>query len=292
MPLEVTDVRSNPNDQIAHAARVVGRSTPKRRIFEAICRGKKSTKTVTELEQMTRLPRKRILEEAIKLKHDNIVQQVKVGKDLAYQKDPFYCQHKKQILRLAGNKRELDNFPTKTNPKVRAISVSIPRDMIDARQLTIDDIDSFSKVRSVAEPPSDVTIPIEEDWFKRGLKLVLGEQGDFQDWGGETDDLFSTRLVVRGERKSVAFGLKGKGTTGILTPKKMGKRGDQIQRLFRTSAEAFIVQYWGQVDESIIEQLKNFATAKSAVEGRRIYYGVIDGKDTRRMLCAYDEFHE
>jgi len=292
MPLEVTDVRSSPNDQIAHAARVIGRSTDRRKIFEAICRGKKKTKTVTELEQMTNLPRKRILEEAVKFYNDHIFQQVKGGKDLAYQKDSFYCQHKKRILRLAGNKRELDNFPTRTNPRTRAVSFSIPRDMVNARQLTIDDIDSFSRVRSVAGPPDGAAIPIEEDQFKRGLKGILGEQGDFLDWGGELNDLFSTRLVIRGERKNVAFGLKGKGTTGILTPRKMGKRGDQIQRLFRTPAEVFIVQYWGQIDESIIEQLKHFATAKSAIEGRRIWYGVIDGKDTRRMLDAYGKFFE
>ena len=102
--------------------------------------------------------------------------------------------------------------------------------------------------------------------------------------------MFSTRLMLKGERKNTAFGLKGKGMKGILTPRKMGERGDQIQRLFRTTAEVFLVQYWSQIDESILEQMKNFAVAKSALERKKIYYGVIDGQDTMRIVKAYAEF--
>jgi hypothetical protein len=67
----------------------------------------------------------------------------------------------------------------------------------------------------------------------------------------------------------------------------MGKNGDQIQRLFKTPASVFIVQYWGQVSESVIEQMSEFAKAKSAVEGSIIYYGIIDGDDSNRLLKAY-----
>lgn len=77
---------------------------------------------------------------------------------------------------------------------------------------------------------------------------------------------------------------------GRLTPNKMGKRGDQIQRLFRSPAEVFLVQYWGQIEESVIEQLKLFAVAKSALEGRKIFYGIIDGQDTSRIIKSYPEF--
>lgn len=67
----------------------------------------------------------------------------------------------------------------------------------------------------------------------------------------------------------------------------MGKNGDQIQRLFSSPAEAFIVQYQGQIDESVIEQMRNFATAKSYKEGKKIYFGVIDENDTNRIINAY-----
>ena len=69
----------------------------------------------------------------------------------------------------------------------------------------------------------------------------------------------------------------------------MGKQGDQIQRLFRAPADAFFVQYWAQISESIIEQMQSFAYTKSALNGNRVYYGIIDGYDTRRIIKAYPE---
>jgi hypothetical protein len=287
--IDVTDVRSNPKDQIAHAAAVIGRSKDCRKVFSAIYQGKRKIKTVSEIVNITSLDRIRVLQEAGKLCNNDIVKKAKSGKELAYEKYPFYTQNKNRVLSLAGNKEALEKFPTKTNPNIRGAitTLSFPKKMVDAKQVTVDSVDSFAKVKGLS--PSQSPKPIDEKKFKEGIQKILGEEGAFQDWGGETDDLFSTRLLINGERKNVAFGLKGKGTTGVLTPKKMGKNADQIQRLFRTSADVFIVQYWDRIDESIIEQLKNFATAKSAYEGRRIYYGIIDGQDTLRILEAYGE---
>ena len=291
MPIEVSDVRSSPHDQIAHAARVIGKSMDRRRVFSAIYKGKRKVKTVTELVELTSLHRIRVLQEAGVLSNNRIIQKIKIGKELAYEKDPFYSQNKSKILSLAGRKEKLEKFPTKINPKTKEISVivSIPKKMVNVKQLTIDDIDSFAEVRRL-KLPTQSNLPFDERKFKLGLQRILNEKGTFQDWGGELDDLFSTRLTIRGERKNVAFGLKGKGTKGILTPKKMGKRGDQIQRLFRAPADVFILQYWNQIDESVIEQMKQFAVAKSALENRRIYYGVIDGQDTLRVFTAYREY--
>jgi len=74
---------------------------------------------------------------------------------------------------------------------------------------------------------------------------------------------------------------------GTLTPGKMGKNGDQIQRLFKTAASVFLVQYWGQVAESVVEQMEEFAKAKSAVEGSWVFFGIVDGDDSNRLLEAY-----
>lgn len=289
MPLEVSDFRSNPQDQIAHAARVMGRSEHCRRVFSAIYQGKKKIKTVVEISQLTSLPPVRVLQEAGKLSNNGIVKKTKVKGGTAYEKDPFYSQNKRKILKLACNKKALDRFPTKTNPRFGeiTISASFPRQLVDVEKVTIDDIDTFAKVKGVIWDQSP--IPIDEEKFKEGLQRIINEQGTFEDWGGEINDLFSTRLTIRGDRKYVAFGLKGKGQKGILIPKKMGKRGDQIQRLFRSTAEVFLVQYWNQIDESIVEQMKNFAVSKSAVEGKKIYYGVIDGQDTMRLITAHPE---
>jgi len=287
--MDVTDVRSSPNDQIAHAARALGRSPDRRKVFSAIYKGKKKVKTVTEVVKLTSLHRIRVLQEAGKLYGNRIIRKTKIGNELAYEKDSFYSQNKAKILSLASQKEKLDKFPTKTSPRIKGLSVTVsfPKKMINVKQLTVDDIDSFAKVRGLKWSSYQTNTPLDEIRFKQGLQKILNERGTFQDWGGESDDLFSTRLMINGKRKNVAFGLKGKGTRGILVPKKMGKRGDQIQRLFKTPADVFLIQYWGQIDESIIEQMKQLAIAKSALENRRIYYGVIDGQDTLRILTVY-----
>jgi len=289
--LEVTDVRSSPFDQIYHAVKVIGRSKHRLKVFEAIYYGKKRVKTVSEVVRITKLPRIRVLQEANILANNRIIAKTKVRGELAYEKDPFYSQHKNKIISLVKHPKQLKKFPTKVTPKIEQ-KLTIIRDYgkaIDTKFITVDEIDSFKEVKKIKQKPKNY-LPISENNFKNGLKKILGEEGEFKDWGGETDDLFTTRIVINGKRLRAAFGLKGRGTKGILTPKKMGKRGDQIQRLFRAPGEVFIIQYWGQIDESIIEQMKLFAIAKSILEQKRIYYGVIDGTDTKRLCMAYKEF--
>jgi hypothetical protein len=296
MTLETTDIRSSPNEQIVHAAKVIGRSDARRKVFKEIHRGKKRIKTVDEIAKKTGLERIKVLKAARYLYNNRIVKQLKINGKLAYEKDDFYAQNKKKILRLAGNKKAMENFPTKWNPRTTSttvvISLPVPRNAFNVKQLCIDDIDSFNKVTKAKLAPDQRNIPILEEAFKNGLQKILDEQGKFTDWGGETDDLFSTRLILQGKRLSAAFGLKGRGTRGKLAPKKMGKQGDQIQRLFRAPASVFFVQYWSQIDESIIEQMEQFAIAKSALNGKRIYYGVIDGQDTLRIIQSYKECFE
>ena len=55
------------------------------------------------------------------------------------------------------------------------------------------------------------------------------------------------------------------------------------------SASAFFVQYWGQIDESVIEQMQTLAVNKSLATGQLISYGIIDGQDTARIIAAYPQ---
>jgi hypothetical protein len=104
---------------------------------------------------------------------------------------------------------------------------------------------------------------------------------------GEPNDLYTSKIRVHGQRKAMAFAFKGPPTTGKLTPKKLGKNGDQIQRLFNSPADVFIVQYHSQIDESVVEQMKRFAIANSVTENKQVWFGVIDGDDTNRLISAF-----
>lgn len=290
-PTHVTDIRSNPNDQIGHAASVLLRSEHRKRVFRAIYAGKRRVKKVSDLTTVVHLSRVRVLQEGKILSGNGIVRQTKVDGETAYEKDDFYSRHRDKILSLARNKRQLDRLPTKIRPHIVGTTierVQLPRKFISVRHVTVEEVQPFSRVRRSRK--SLIPRPVPEAVFKKGVQKILGETGKFQDWGGELNDLLTSRVRLNGRRRLAAFGFKGPGQGGRLTPKKMGKNGDQIQRLFMSTAEVFFVQYWDQVDESVYHLMQELAKAKSASEGKTIYYGVIDGSDTQALIGAYPRF--
>ncbi len=287
MTLPVTDVRSNPQDQIAHAVKVLGRSKDRLAVFLKLHHGRKKIKTATELSHLTGLDRKRVLEEGKLLVHKQLIKQTERDDDVAYERDGFYYAHRRQIFSLVKNPKKFKQFPTKYSPRISSarVSISLPKSLIRTATITVDDIDSFNKVRRVKNAATISSML--ENRFKLGVKRILGESGHFKDWGGESSDLYSTRLKMKGSRRYAAIAFKGRGTRGILTPARMGKNGDQIQRLFMEDGEIFLVQYGQQIAPSILHQMAVFAQAKSIATGKKVFYGIIDGHDSSRIVAAY-----
>lgn len=290
LPSAVSDARANAPELIVHVADSIGRSVPRRKVFEAVYYHKKRIKTVSEIQERTDLPRKRVLQLGRELVQRGVVGQTRRDGQVAYEQDPFIQAHKVKILRLVNKPSLKKKVVTKRNPRPsleivdKRMTVASPT----PQYVTIDRIDSFAAVHEV---PPVVTTPLPEARFKAGLQNILGEKGDFRDWGGEQNDLFTSRLLLSGKRRRVAFALKGPAVKGKLQPRHMGKNGDQIQRLFLSPAEVFLIQYHGQVSEAVHAQMETFARDKSRSLGERVYYGVIDGQDSSRLIAAYqDEF--
>ena len=266
----VSDHRSNPNEQIESAVKAIGMSSQRLEVFKAIYKGKKKRKTVTEIEKATGLSKVRVLQCGGHLVGNGIATQEKVDGELCYVKDQFISTNKQKILRIVADPKKLEKLPTKSRSTLNVshnLSISVPRAIVRARQVTIDDIDSFNNVKTIGTNigARRYTKILEND-FKGGIKRILGARSTFKDWGGETNDLLTTRVTLKGNRISTAFAFKGRGKTGKLTPAKMGKNGDQIQRLFQSPADLYIVQYWGEVDQSVIDQVQSFAQLTSVVE--------------------------
>ena len=286
MVTNVTDSRSNANDQIAHAVSVIGRSAHRRMVFDAISKGKKATKTVQEIADSIDLSRKQVLNAAKPLVANHLVAQTKIDGDTAYTKDSFLSAQRKRILRFVDQPSRLDELPTKTRPSTASAVryFPMPAQFVRTEVITIQAVDQLAPASTL--PPREA-IKLPEGAFKHGFQTIVGETGVFKDWGGEKNDLFTTELKVHGVRRATAIAFKGPGTRGKLTPKKLGKNGDQIQRLFSTTAQVFLVQYWNAIDESVLEQMEAFAVARSATTGQRIYYGLIDGTDSARIIAAH-----
>jgi hypothetical protein len=293
MSTKVADVRANQNENITFAAKAIGRSKHRRRVFEAIYSGQKKVKTIQEIMAATGLSNQHASNEAGKLYADQIVGRVKLdGRNaFGYVKDEFFARHRDKILRIVDDPGKAKKFPTKQAPQVTGATttykVVVRGTQPKAKPITIDEIDSFRAVRPIKTRDKGLRLSTwSESRIKKGIPNILGENYEFKDWGGERNDLFTKKLTLSGKRRASAFALKGKATKGTLTPKMMGKNGDQIARLVGSAAEVFFVVYHSKIDESITEQLRAFSIAKS-MSGSKIYYGTIDGDDLNRLVQAY-----
>ena len=291
MALPVTDLSSNRNDNIENAANAIGGSRLRQQVFSEIHHGKRKIKTVAFIAGQTGLTRQQVLNAAGPLVRKGLVGQTKHDSDTGYEKSDFLQQHKPEILRLARDKKKLAEYPTKTSrAPSTTLTLRIPSSGGSADPITVDEIGSFKKVRGLS--PADDRLPktLSEQSFKDGIKKILGEPGEFKDWGGEKNDLTTTRLIVAGRRRPAAFAFKGPGLDRKLTPKFMGKNGDQIQRLFLTASDVFLVQHRREIDtDAVLELMRAFASLNASMTGRKTWYATIDGADSRRIYDAYPE---
>ena len=286
--IEVSDSLSNAEEQIERAAKIIGRGTIRPKVFEAIYYHKTRIKTVTAIMKRTGLNRMQVLQNGRHLVKNGIVKAAKKDGETAYEMIDFYHAHKGTVLKYAANPKKLGELPTK---RKKSGSVTVKMNGGGAARpkavaLTIDDLDSFSAVRAV-KPDGYIPRTVSEEQFKRGVQAILSDQAEWKDWGGELADLVSTRVVYKGKRIGAVFAFKGPGQRGPLVPGKMGKNGDQISRMYMLDGGLFVVQYVGEVKPSINHLMQSLALAKSAMTGDAIYYAVIDGIDSHRLLRAY-----
>lgn len=290
MVSEVSDFTSNAEEQLEYYARLLRPSRLRTRLFEAVYRGKPKVKTVATLAKTLKLSEKRVLDLGKFLALHDAFEQTSVDGRVAYKKRPKISAQKAKIMALAGNKRKLEGLPTKRKIAVPARWVIKNYARTPApRHVTIDDIKEFEKARGVRTVPSKLVPPrLPEAVVKAGVASLLGELSPPKDWGGEPNDLFSTNARIGGKRRPIAFAFKGPAVSGKLTPGKMGTNGDQIQRLVNGfSAEVFLIQYEGQIDQSVLDLLKALVTAKAVTSNAALYFGIIDLRDTYRLRIAY-----
>ncbi len=291
--LQVSDTSSHRLGQMENAADALRTSKQLRSVFEAVYRGKKQPKTIGDLKSLTGIQSiVRLLQLIKKLDTVRLIEGKREKNQTVCYKIDLISLEKRRILNMAKDKRKLDEFRKQNRPGTsssRFVVVRVPMNRLRAYPITIDDIDSFARVRKV-NPNALGKVQMSEKKFKEGIRKILGDKWKQLDWGGEIDDMYSTRLKFKGKRLSTAFAFKGQATKGELVPKKMGKNADQIQRLFRSPARIFVVQYHGVIRESIIEQMKTFAGLKSFSESEPVYFMVIDGQDSARLVKAYPRY--
>ena len=160
---------------------------------------------------------------------------------------------------------------------------------IQYARVSCDEIDSFYKVGEVQEEQVSGIVPLqlEEKDIKEKFHEVIADPFIQKDWGGERCDIYTSHLRFRNRKTPCAFILKGKSySRGKLMPSDLGKNGDQIVRLFQEPAEIYFIQSNGYIDSTVESTVQAFVTQKMK-EGYKVFYCLIDGIDTARILKAY-----
>jgi hypothetical protein len=291
MVLNVSDSSSHRREQIANLAELLANAPTRQALVRAIYFGKKRLKSVGELAGTLGVTPKRVTEIGKPLVNRAFAQErilENERKTTAYAKLDNRQHDVKEDLKLATNKKKREAYHTKSNPRIGGYTITIKAPFAPrADSLSVDDVKEFQKVKSVKDVPAELSpVRLPEAIIKKGIVKLLGEQLDPKDWGGELNDVFTTRMTVKGKRKRAAFALKGPAKKGALVPKMMGSNGDQVQRLFASPAQVFFVQYEGEIKESIVDLMARLAIAKAVTEGQ-VYYGTIDLTDTYRLRLAY-----
>ena len=148
----------------------------------------------------------------------------------------------------------------------------------------IEDFDEFERVRDCATPSTlEPMREISEAAFKKCLADLLGGEAA-KDWGGEASDFYSAHMHLTGRRVSGAFLLKGPARFAPMGMNHLGKNNDQISRLAEEPADVLFVQHCHDILPAVRKTLRAFAVQPS--HPRR--YCLIDGRDSLRLLYAYD----
>ena len=157
-----------------------------------------------------------------------------------------------------------------------------------AEELFVEQIDSFVKAGDINAREVRLLLPLDltEDHVQTAFEEIIGENFHQRDWGGETNDLFTSHIRVGGKRLRAAFLMKGRGTRGKLTISKCGKNGDQIVRLMEAPAGLYIIQHVDEIDERVISDLEGKVRLRNRT-GDRCHMCIIDGTDTARIMKAY-----
>jgi hypothetical protein len=129
-------------------------------------------------------------------------------------------------------------------------------------------------------------VDISEDDIQASLEQLLSVPFHRKDWGGETNDLYTSNVHLKNRRAAAAFLLKGKG---LRAPEMQiahcGKNGDQILRLSESPARLFVVQYVGPISDAVIKDIAD-KVSRMRKDGVDAYYCIIDGQQTVKLLIA------
>ncbi|MFW9889518.1 MAG: hypothetical protein ACFFER_15125 [Candidatus Thorarchaeota archaeon] len=160
----------------------------------------------------------------------------------------------------------------------------------NVERVFLEDIDSFSKAASIL-PQDTSSISLEhlyEDQVKIALIDIIGERFIPDHSATEKSDLYTSQVILKGQRVPTAFLLKSMRSVKALDMKYgLGKSGNQVLRLVKEPAKLYVVQHTGEIKTDVIEHLEAQLFRKAKGLETTLYYYIMDGNETARILLGF-----
>lgn len=191
------------------------------------------------------------------------------------------------VTEIAANEIKAQPYVIGNLVEQRGATILGPGRWLNGLEVHIEQIDSFSlaheKPRATTRRALDLLKSIPEQDVKDAFAEIIGEAMVPKDWGGEKSDMFSSGVVLDGNRVSTAFAFKGPAKFRPMTLAELGKNGDQIYRLYEEPADLLVLQHCHEITPPVRRVMRAFAQQM----GNPRSYCIIDGYDTLRLLTAY-----
>jgi hypothetical protein len=175
---------------------VIGASTHRRHVFEAVCAGRKAVKTVDDLAAATGLTRKQVLNAAKSLVHNDLFDQTRQNGDTGYVRDAFLLLAGRRSLRsrrIEGSCRNFRRNSASCEASDRSRAVAEKSRSGQDRYCRRYSVPAGGPKRESSGATPTI---MPETQFKQGFQAVIGEQGTCKDWGGERNDLLDHTPTV------------------------------------------------------------------------------------------------
>jgi hypothetical protein len=198
-----------------------------------------------------------------------------------------------QLLEIRINKAMLIK---KMNQNLSRIQIFFKEDTsaasmqtIIVKRLFLEDIDTFSNAVKISPQfaAKKSLDNVYEDDVKDALIEIIGERFTPKHSATEKSDIYTCQISLEGQRVPAAFLLKSMRSVKVLDMKELGKRGNQVIRLVKEPAVLFVVQHTGEIATDVIEHLDAQLFRKAKGLGTTLYYNIMDGNETARILIGY-----
>ncbi len=179
MPLDTTDIRSNSDKQILHAAELLSKSEIRRKVFSEIYRGKSKGRTAEEIASETSMDSVRVLQEALDMFRGRIVNRTKINGRLVYSKDDYISLNKEKILRLAVNDSARAKFRALLYPALADTNALYrqPKATRQKTRITIRPRQNKIRILFLAANPKDaVALRLEEEIRDIDHRIMLAQK--------------------------------------------------------------------------------------------------------------------